>query len=734
MEDAERITRLRDLSLDRIKQPIVFANITRLAAEMLSCPVAAISVMDQEREWFLSKIGFDLYTLAHETSPSGTCLSSGSSILIEDAQSDPRFCQHELVENQGGQRSFVGVPLRIEDGTLIGALWCASPEVGAFRCEDLPTITTLAQLAEQALNAHTTALELARANTSLRKLNRLFKQAETAAQIGSWRVDLATNELHWSDQVFAIHGVPIGTPLSVESAINYYAPEDRELVTTTLERVENSGDSFSFEATILREDGERRRIRTMGERFDIDGEPDSLAGVFIDCTEEHLKTIALQRAATRDSLTGLYNRSEFDRRLVEALADRGRREIDCPLAVMLIDLDGFKDVNDRLGHLVGDRLLVQIAQDLERNTQGRSFIARWGGDEFALLFPIGCSIEEARPQATALIECISRQIQIEGTPIRVSATSGLAEIREWAAGEELMRRADIALYHGKATRRGTIHCWSAEIEAVQATRQAAITQLTDALDTGRAFAAYQPIVELEGHAVEGAEALLRLRDESGQIVTASEFSPALLDPILARRVSRFMLDQLIKEAPDLLALFGPNMRVGINVSESDLSQGDFLSVMEDLISRCALEPANIVLEVTETMLLLDESGHIHDLLNALSARGFTIALDDFGTGFSSLSHLRDFPIDKVKIDKEFIAAIEHDHQSRLIVQAMVQMGRSMGIRTVAEGVENEEQEIFLRSIGCSHAQGYRFARPGSLADHQVQRRNAAHQRTDKSAA
>ncbi|MEM6585728.1 MAG: EAL domain-containing protein, partial [Pseudomonadota bacterium] len=210
-------------------------------------------------------------------------------------------------------------------------------------------------------------------------------------------------------------------------------------------------------------------------------------------------------------------------------------------------------------------------------------------------------------------------------------------------------------------------------------------------------------------------------DASGRVASAGEFFPALLDPVLARRVSRFMLDQVIEEAPGLLSLFGPHAKIGVNVSEADLSQGNFLKVIEDVVARSVLRPSNIILEVTETMLLLDESGHIRDLLRALDERGFTVALDDFGTGFSSLTHLRDFPIRKVKIDKDFIAAMSHDHQSRLIVQAMVQMGRSLNIGMVAEGVETEDQRAFLQSIGCSHAQGFKFARPRSLADLQAER-------------
>ena len=211
------------------------------------------------------------------------------------------------------------------------------------------------------------------------------------------------------------------------------------------------------------------------------------------------------------------------------------------------------------------------------------------------------------------------------------------------------------------------------------------------------------------------EALLRLRDEDGRIIAASEVFAGLLDPELSRRVSRVMLDQVVADGPAILALFGPEARIGLNLSDADLRRGDYVRHLIDVIDDSPLGPRNICIEVTETM-LLDAGGHLRQSLAMLDESGFTVCLDDFGTGFSSLTHLRAFPIHKVKIDRDFIAAIGEDHQSRLIIQAIVQMGHSLGLRVVVEGVESEEQEIFLRAIGCRHVQGFRYGRPMLLAD------------------
>ncbi|MEM6266844.1 MAG: GGDEF and EAL domain-containing protein, partial [Pseudomonadota bacterium] len=500
--------------------------------------------------------------------------------------------------------------------------------------------------------------------------------------------------------------------------------KDRPRVRQALADALKSDHSFQIEADIRRADGEIRRVRSVGERIDADGSPESIAGVFIDCTEDHLQTAALKRAAERDRLTGLYNRAVFDRELAKAIS----QSATSPVTVMLLDLDGFKDVNDTLGHLVGDTVLTSLSERLKKTTADETFVARWGGDEFAFLFPPGALMTEAIQFAEKIVIEVSETITFGDETISIGATCGIAQIEGEGTSEEVVRRADLALYHGKTAGRGSVHCWDQSIEGAQAARQKAIWGLSTALKQGNAYAAYQPIVDMKTKAVVAVEALLRLTDETGEVISAGDIFPALLDPKLSREVSRFMLDQVLVEAADVLEIYGPACRIGINVSEADLRARqdglDFVQLINRVIAKSVLTPLNVTLEVTETMLLQDDAGHIRGILNELDALGYTIALDDFGTGFSSLTHLRDFPIRKVKIDKEFITSISTDHQSRLIVQAVVQMGQSLGIRTVAEGVETDEQAQFLASIGCTHAQGYRFGKPVAIKELQALRKTA----------
>lgn len=714
MTESLRLDAIRSLGLDAVQNRDLFSRITLLASTMLGCPIALLSVVEQERQWFLGRTGTDLAETPISDSFCAVCIQSEQPMLIADARADPRLADNPLVTGDPFIRSYLGVPIRSDEGILLGALCCIAPEPDAFRPEQIAPLAMLAEMAEQSIALHARTRALSTANAALRQQSRIFRQAERAANVGSWRVDIPGWQLSWSDQVYAINGMTTARVPSVAEALGLYEPEDQAMVRKRLEEAVADGAPFSFETTIYRPDGEPRRIRVVGERVDSDGQPECVAGIVLDCTEEHLRNVALKRAAERDRLTGLYNRASFDKRLARAM----RRAGEEPVTIALLDLDGFKNVNDTLGHLVGDRVLETIAGQLQLRTATGVFLARWGGDEFALLFPPRMTRAEVATFLGELIAELGDMPPLGSAMLRIGATCGVARMDCPAGSEEIMRRADLALYRGKEQGRGTVVFWDEQIEARQSERQHAIARLSSALNAGRAIAAYQPIIELATGRVVSVEALLRLKDKDGSIIAASEVFSALLDPELSRRVSRVMLDQVIADGPAILALFGPETRIGINLSDADLRRGDFVRHLIDVIDDSPLGPHNISIEVTETM-LLDAGGHLHQSLAMLDDCGFTICLDDFGTGFSSLTHLRAFPIHKVKIERDFIAAIQQDHQSRLIIQAIVQMGHSLGLRVVVEGVETEEQETFLAAIGCRHVQGYRYGRPMLLGDLQA---------------
>lgn len=714
MDERARLDALADLGLASLSNRSGFDAVTALATAALNCPMSLISIIEEDRQWFLGRTEFACEETSLAISFCFHCVAAEAPLLIGDASVDPRFLENPLVLGEPYIRSYLGVPISNSAGVVIGTVCAMSPERNAFGPQHLGILRQCAILVEQGIYAHGNALRLTRANVSLREFNELFKQAEEAANIGSWRIDLTNNELRWSRQVFAIHGADANSTIDVANAVSFYEPEDRPMVERAIAEARDHGARVAFEASLRRTDGELRRVRALGERIDFDGHGQSIAGVFIDCTEDYLKTAALKHAAERDRLTGLFNRSEFDKRLAAAL-----QEPDTLVTIMLVDLDGFKEVNDALGHLVGDRLLASIADVLQSRAGEDVFVARWGGDEFALLFPAEMTLASVRTFGEELIAAIAEELKVSEGFIQIGATCGVAHLSGAANSQELVRRADIALYHGKSKGRGQVHIWSASLEELSMAGQRMIAQLRKAIAEDGAFAVYQPIVEIETGEVVAVEALLRLRDLNGNVRTANDFITAIIDPLMSRKVCRFMIGQIEQDANTLRALFGSRCKIGINVSEADLrlinGADDLISTLAGLTRGNTIDPPGITLEITETMLLVDDGGQIHASLKALDALGFEIALDDFGTGFSSLTHLRDFPIRKVKIDKEFVSAID-DHQSRMIIQAIVGMSRSLGIEVVAEGIENASQEMFLRAIGCRYGQGYRYGRPATLSD------------------
>lgn len=716
MHETARLDAIRSLGLEELLDHDLFSRIALIASAMLDCPIALISIVGQNRQWVLGRVGTDLDETAISASLRAANVLSERPLLIDDAREDERLRDAPLVTGPPFIRSYLSVPVRSETGTVLGALRAASPKPRAFRPERIAPLAMLAELAEQTIALHARTRELGEANAALLQSSQIFRQAERAVNVGSWRVDIASNRLHWSDQVYIIAGLEPGHSVSVEDAFKLYQPDDRAMVSAALRDTIDAGKPFMVETSITRENGERRRIRMVGERVDIGGEPDCVAGIILDCTDEHLRNAALKRAAERDRLTGLYNRASFDRRLAAAMQ---QVEVE-PVMVALLDLDGFKDVNDTMGHLVGDRVLEAIAEQLRLKAPAGVFLARWGGDEFAMLFPSTMSLVQVTAYLHSLLNEFEEIAPLGSTMLKIGATCGVARMTTMGTSEEIIRRADLALYRGKQEGRGAMVCWDQQIEARQSERQQAVARLRSALNSQRALAAYQPIVALDTGRVTSVEALLRLRDERGRLLAAGDVFAALLDPELSRRVSRVMLDQIVIGGPALLAQFGTDCRIGLNLSEADLRQGNFVRHLIDVIDDSPLlRPTNITIEVTETM-LIDAGGQLRASLAMLDECGFTICLDDFGTGFSSLTHLRKFPIHEVKIDRDFIAGIAEDHQSRLIIQAIIQMGRSLGLRVVVEGVETEEQETFLRGIGCQYVQGYRYGRPALLDDLRAQ--------------
>ncbi|MGB3806268.1 MAG: EAL domain-containing protein [Erythrobacter sp.] len=730
-KDEERVESLRALRILDTPASEMFDRITALAAELFDAQVALISLVDAERQWFLSRHGFDVCETPREIAFCSHTIAAKNVLPVPDTRADERFASNPFVTGKPHFRSYLGYPIESPDGAPIGTLCVLDSRPNHFEGCNFGKLEALAKTVEVLLAAHKKSLEndemaiaLESKNMTLARANGIFQQAENAARIGSWEVDCGTLELSWSDGVYVMHGIEPGTPITVEDAINAYVPADRSLVERTIRNAIVDREPFHFEADMISRSGETVRIQGRGEFLLGDGNlSDRLVGVVQDITESHHAKAALQHAADFDSLTDLYNRHALDRILGETI--KRQRAGAETIAVLLLDLDGFKAINDTFGHLIGDMVLEEISGRLTRCLSEDIVAARWGGDEFVFIPPLGCDRDYIERLWSRLSEAVKKPFTISGRKLVLHATGGTEISRDVIGGRELVRRADLAMYDAKKRNSGSLRFYGEDLERDNKEKQEAIAQVREAIDAGRLYAAYQPIVDLLTDEVVGLEALMRFHNRQNIELAAANVMPAILDPHISREIGEEMVSFICADHGEVAGALDDLRYISINATEADLLSRNYASNLLAKLEQAGIDPSRVTLEVTETMLMVNDYENARRVLCELSDAGMQIALDDFGTGYSSLTHLRDFPIDIVKIDKSFVNSVCSTHQSRLIIQALIAMARNLDIQVIAEGIERESQRELLMHMGCRYGQGYLLGMPQTSAKFSVAKlRNA----------
>ncbi|HET6548202.1 MAG TPA: EAL domain-containing protein [Solirubrobacter sp.] len=418
------------------------------------------------------------------------------------------------------------------------------------------------------------------------------------------------------------------------------------------------------------------------------------------------KTAQLRHQALHDALTGLPNRALIMDRAEQMLAHA--RRVGGEASAMFIDLDGFKGVNDTFGHPVGDELLRVVAERIAGVLRETDTIGRLGGDEFVVLVEGGAETV-ARRVLTVLREPFDLGT---GSPISITTSIGIAS-GDRAAAKDLLRDADIALYEAKGAGRNRYAEFRHEMHIAAHERLALGSDLRGAIARRELFLVYQPILDLETGAVTAVEALLRWQHATRGLVPPSEFIALAEDSGLIVDIGAWVLETACEQAA-IWTADGHPIRVSVNVSARQLDDPGLLRAVEHALIRSGLDPDQLALEVTETALMRDAE-NAADVLEQLKASGVHVAIDDFGTGYSSLAYLQQLPCDGLKIDRTFIAASARSDEADTLIATLVQLGRSLGLRTIAEGVEDEAQLARLQELGCDRGQGYLFAPPLEVA-------------------
>ena len=548
------------------------------------------------------------------------------------------------------------------------------------------------------------------AEAALRHSEGLLAEAQRIANLGSWEYDYATGQVTWSDECFRIGGYApqsfVPTPARLLAAAH---PDDRERVRRAQDAALEPGAPYELEYRLVRPDGAVRVIHQQAEDVrDSAGRTLRRVGIVRDITERTALEERLAHQAHHDALTGLPNRALLFERLDRALAP-GRGD-GVPCAVLFLDLDRFKDVNDLRGHDVGDRLLIAVAGRLRAALRAEDTLARLGGDEFIVLVDRVADTDAVAAVAEHLAAAVASPFLVDGHAHAVALSVGVALSGPGhARPEDLLRDADLAMYRAKDAGGAGYVFFDPAMQAALAARVALEADLRRALERGEFALHYQPVVSLADGRIVKAEALVRWRHPARGPVSPGEFIPLAEETGLIVPLGRWVLGEACRQARAWQAV-GTPVAVAVNLTAREFQRPELVADIADVLAATGLDACWLRLEITESLAMRNAAAAVATLA-ALRALGVRVAIDDFGTGYSSLAYLKHLPADMLKIDKAFVDDLGTDEAATAIVAAIIALGHTLGLMVIGEGVETAAQAERLRALGCDWAQGYHFARP-----------------------
>lgn len=439
------------------------------------------------------------------------------------------------------------------------------------------------------------------------------------------------------------------------------------------------------------------------------GEVSYYIGVFSDISERKAAEERVAYVVLHDFLTNLPNGLLLQDRLAQAVSHAGREKHK--VAVMCLDLDHFKVINDMLGHLVGDKLLQEIARRISSVGRASDTVSRRGGDEFVIILPDLETVDDAAVIAVKLLEAISGLCMVDGNEIKITTSIGISIFPEDGCdGDYLIKYADAAMYHAKKNGRNNYQFFTNEMNQLALERMSIERKLRHAVERQEFCLHYQPQVDLRSGRIIGVEALLRWNNPETGMISPGYFIPIAEETGLIIPIGEWVLREACRQNSEWRMLGLPELTVAVNLSAVQFRQNNFGEMIKTILCENGLEPSGLELEITEGVVMQNAEASIALLLE-LKAMGLKLVVDDFGTGYSSLSYLKRFPIDKLKIDQSFVRDITVDSDDAVIVSTIINMARTLKLKVIAEGVETAEQLSFLKHQECDEIQGYYFSQP-----------------------
>jgi diguanylate cyclase (GGDEF)-like protein/PAS domain S-box-containing protein len=537
---------------------------------------------------------------------------------------------------------------------------------------------------------------------ALRASEERLQLALKAAHMIAWEFNPQSGATTRSENSLALLGIRPGVDGTFMTGIH---PDDHQAVESFLRQIQADGAS-SIECRYVLPSGETRWLRARGEQAG----PDRIVGVTFDISEQKEAEREIWRSANHDALTGLPNRTLFQHRLDAAL-DYARQN-DTSVSLLLIDLDDFKDINDTIGHDAGDALLQETARRLSTMVRGCDTVARIGGDEFAVLVVDPLKLENATRLGSLFAEMLRQPFIYRKRTLISRVSIGIAAYPDHdGIPAELIKDADIAMYQAKSQGRNRVITYSPEMRNVIEQRVSLGRGMREAIANDEIVPFYQPKICLTTGEIIGLEALARWQHPTEGLLTPGYFGAVFEDHDIAASIGKKLIAKVAADVRNWLDQDLQIGRVALNLSPAEFSQSGIVDNLLRTLDRLRVPAPLFEVEVTETVLLGKNSDNVSSALAKFRQQGIQIALDDFGTGYASLTHLKQFPVDHIKIDRSFVRDLEQDSDDEAIIAAVISLGKSLQLRVTAEGVETHGQARRLCELGCDYAQGFLYAKP-----------------------
>ncbi|MBV9607909.1 MAG: EAL domain-containing protein, partial [Solirubrobacterales bacterium] len=633
---------------------------------------------------------------------SGHAMRSGRSLLCRDTETDPRA--DAALSRRRGVRSIIAVPM-LHAGVAVGLLLLYGEKANAFGERELTTMELLSVILSAAM-AHAAEFEAKRDQVqALARFEATFANALT----GMVLLDLDGRVLDTNPAMQRLLGYTHEEIADNRLSKFVHQADRRKTRSAYLRMVASGGSSLRMQHRFVGREGQVVWVDSAASLVhDSAGTPSFAITMIQDITHAKEAEAALlsqaalnEHQAQHDALTGLANRTLFNDRIGSVV--NPRRRTDGRAAVVVVDLDGFKEINDSLGHAAGDELLVVLSGRLESALRTSDTVARLGGDEFGILLPEIRSHDDVLHAVERLRASIEEPVALQGLSLSLEASIGIALYPEDGDDvEALLRCADAAMYHAKDEKSGWAFYDPSRIRH-GTPRVTLMGELRRALDQRELVLYYQPKAVLADGEVHAVEALLRWRHPERGLVPPDEFIPMAQQTGLIKPLTLYVIDEALRQCRAWLE-DGLRLAIAVNLSARNLVDGDFPYQVEGLLARWDIDPGLLEFEITESAMLTDP-GRTKLILEQLSDMGIRLSVDDFGTGYSSLAYLKRLPVSEIKVDRSFVMNMDEDEDDATIVRSTIDLGRNLGLDVVAEGVENEQVWDRLRTLGCTAAQG-----------------------------